>query len=306
MESRIERSSSRALTASRLRERVATRGVSRDVDFCTLTDGTGSMSWCIEAVKSSAKAMFARVAERHPRVRMACGFYRDYDCKNPFQFYGGAGPVRAPRGAIGEQPDPVQLVLRQVRGQAGSHVGGEFVRRGEIARLQEFLDEAGQVEGNSTIIEALGGGLYHASRLPWRARHRVLVCTGDTASHGYSLGLEPALRDPADSIGNCLLGMTHEKILGCLKAARLRCYMVRCGDSPQAELQYRDIAEQTGGRFIDFNKAGDPLALLVTVEAAIEDAAGGDPRKAIESGASDGRIGSAAARLLLESFEDEK
>lgn len=271
-----KRFSKGSLAASPLRTASPSGSGAEGVQVAILADATGSMASYIDAVREQAKTLLGRLAARHPGIGLACGFYREHTCEEPFRFYGRGGPTR-----------------------------GEFVSATGVAGLQAFLDDAGHTEGNSTSVEALGAGLYYTSRLPWVARHRVLVCVGDHASHGFSDAFVPEWDGDYDSIDLCELGMTHERILRCLKLAKLRCFMVRCGDNADAERQYRDIAARTGGRFVDFQGVEEANDLMVVVEAAIAESTGASARELIERKRREGLISGPSVTALLESFDEK-
>lgn len=275
MGSLTSRFASSSLAKAGARSRMESASVSARIEASVMCDATVSMSPYIEAVKGKTRDLLRELGQQYPLIRLGCGFYRDHDCSEPFNFFGGGEPTN-----------------------------GEFVGVGDLPRLQAFLDEAGHTEGNSTNVEALGAALFYASELPWRARHRVLVCVGDHASHGFADPYIPEFQGDHDSIDLCELGMTHERIIACLKAAEMRCYMVRCGANADAERQYRDIARQTGGRFIDFQDVNSAQDLMVVVQAALTDATGGDARKLIEGKQRTGELAAPTVHALLESFDD--
>ncbi len=99
--------------------------------------------------------------------------------------------------------------------------------------------------------------------------------------------------------------MTQAKILAALKEAGVTAYMVRCGYDADAERQYREIAEATGGAYMNFADLGGGEALFDVQEFAIRDAAGEDVRALIEERASSGQLEGGSARALLQVFDKE-
>lgn len=250
--------------------------VGKNVQLLTLIDATASMTGYLDAMTSHARNLLERMSQKHRGAGLSCAFYRDHDCINPFDFYG----------------------------EGASHQG-RFVGRSRIQSLQEFLETRGVPEGNQTTVEAMGAAMFHATSMPWSATTRVIVHAGDQPSHGYKTAHGMPYSE-GDRLDHCQLGMSHQKILECLKAAGVRCYMVRCGYCPAAEHQYRSIAKVTGGRFIDFAKVSNAQDFMVAIEAAMADATGGNARRLIENHQRNNALESSTVRALLESFEDKE
>lgn len=250
--------------------------VGKSVQLLSLIDATASMTGYLDAMTSHARNLLERMSKQHRGIGMSCAFYRDHDCVNPFDFYGG-----------------------------GASHQGSFVGRSRIQSLQDFLKTHGVPEGNQTTVEAMGAAMFHASSMPWSATNRVIVHAGDQPSHGYKTAHGMPYSE-GDSLDHCQLGMSHRKILECLKAAGVRCYMVRCGHCPAAEQQYRSIAKVTGGRFIDFAKVSNAQDFMIAIEAAMTDATGGNARRLIERHQRTNALESSTVRALLESFPDQE
>ncbi|MCA8952033.1 MAG: hypothetical protein KDE27_21165 [Planctomycetes bacterium] len=267
------RSTRRSLTSSSLLSQSRAIRVEGGVDVAVLADATASMELFIDAVKTHSMELLRRLVARHQHLRMTFGFYRDHTCQTPFSFFGDGGPKH-----------------------------GEFIGASRVDQLRKFVDGAGFTEGNDTSVEALGAGLLFASQLPWVARNRVLVCVGDHASHGYAREFVPEFAGDHDSIELCEFGMTHERILACLSRARIRCFMVRCGRDAPAEQQYRDIANKTGGRFVDFQNVEEGDGLTAAVEAAVAESQGGSAVALLERKRREGQISDQSAVALIQAF----
>ena len=258
--------SKRSPAASRIRS-------IQSVDLLSLVDATGSMLPEIELIRDQLAGLFTSLADnRHYAIRFSAAFYRDHDCERPFSFF----------------PDT-------------DGVDGAFISSASLTQLQAFLHECAFCEGNTSVVEALGAAMHYASELPWSAKKRVLVHLGDEPSHGYGG------TNPYDSLELCPLRMTHDKILAALKRANVRCYMVRCGNrSVDAEHQYRNIARETGGAYIDFEQLSSSEDLLAFIELSLAHATAQDIRSLVEAKQRAGALPRPSADALLLSFTESK
>lgn len=229
----------------------------------------------LDEMKEAAGSLLRRLADRHLGLGMCAGFYRDHDCPYPVEF-SGAEPLER----------------------------GKFVGRGSRHQVEQFLAERGFMDGNGTLVEALGAAMHYASHLPWSAYHRIIVHAGDQPSHGFitERGIPFGSHD---SLDYCPLRLDHEKILATLKRSRVRCYMIRCGSSKAAEIQYREIAEATGGRYIDFASIDGAEYLATAIEASLIDATGGDATKFLQEQTCRQLADGSAQRMLMDSFSPQ-
>ncbi len=134
-----------------------------------------------------------------------------------------------------------------------------YVTRGldfttDIVKISRFIWGTQKTDGGD-FPEAIEEALFKANQMDWRlGSRRAIALIGDAPPHGV-----------IDSVKNCKYGHFWRREVEALKRKGIKIYAIQCGRHRDTERVFREMAQITGGVYLNLHNINDLVDLLIGV-----------------------------------------